>query len=141
MPYPLNRPGKRLFSGVAFVLLAIGAKAAVSPKDFGDCALLRPHISTDYALYIRDTSLVDRHSGIVRHDRNGDVVIMVPPGSAGRYKIRFFDEVNALLFEVRQITEAPLIIEKYNFVHTGVFHYELYCGNSLIETSSFRINP
>ena len=141
MSYPSRLPGKYLFSGVAFALIAIGAKAAVSPKNFGDCALSRPHISVYSALYKGDTSLEDRHSDIVRHERNGDVVITVPTGSMGRYKVRFFDEANALLFEVRQIREAPLIVEKYNFVHAGVFQYELYRDNSLIEKRRFRIRP
>jgi len=141
MPYPLPRPGKRLFSGVVLALLAIGAKAAVPPKNFGDCARLAPHISTVFALYPRDTSLEQRHSGIVRHERNGDVIIEVPSGSTGRYKVRFFDDTNALLFEVRQIRESPLIVEKYNFVHAGVFQYELYRDNSLVERRHFRINP
>jgi hypothetical protein len=79
--------------------------------------------------------------GIVRHEQNGDVVILVPSGSAGHYKVRFFDESNALLFEVRQITEAPLIVEKVNFLHAGVFQYELYHDNNLIEKSRFRIRP
>lgn len=65
----------------------------------------------------------------------------VPSGLAGHYKVRFFDEANALLFEVREITESPLIVEKYNFVHAGVFQYELYRDNSLIERRHFRINP
>ena len=141
MPYPFLRPGKRLFSGIVLALLATGAKSAVPPENFGDCALLRPHILSGYALYIRDTSLADELSGIVRHERNGDIVIMTPPGSMGRYKVRFFDQANALLFEVRQIREAPLIVEKYNFVHAGVFHYELYCDNTLIEKNRFRISP
>lgn len=141
MPYPLRQPGKYLFSGVAFALLAIGAKAAGPSQNSGDCAPFCPHIFRNYALYTKGTSLAGRHSGIVRHERNGDVVIRVPSGSSGRYKVRFFDEANALLFEVRQIREAPLIVEKYNFVHAGVFRYELYCDNSLIEKSRFRISP
>jgi hypothetical protein len=141
MPYPLIRPGKRLFSGIVLAFLAIGAKGAVPPENFGECARVSPHISTIYALYKRDTSLEQRYSGIVRHERNGDVVIAVPFGSTGCYKVRFFDKTNALLFEVRQISESPLIVEKYNFVHAGVFQYELYRDNSLIERRHFRINP
>src|ERR1700761_3638456 len=111
MPYPFLRPGKRLFSGIVLALLATGAKSAVPPENFGDCARIAPHISPDFALYERDTSLQQRHSGIVRHERNGDIVIAVPSGSTGRYKVRFLDETNALLFEVRQISESQLIVE------------------------------
>lgn len=141
MPYPLPRPGKCLFSGILLAVLAIGAKAAILPKNFGGCARFAPHIFLDYALYKGDTSLDQRQSGIVRHRPNGDVVIAVPSGSAGHYKVRFFDESNALLFEVREIGESPLIVEKYNFVHAGVFRYELYRDNRLIERRRFRIKP
>jgi hypothetical protein len=141
MPYPLHRPVKRLFSGIALALLAIGAKAAPTPENFGDCAQFAPHIYWNSALYTRDTTLEQRQSGIVRRERNGDVVMAVPSGSSGHYKVRFFDEANALLFEVREITESPLIVEKYNFVHAGVFQYELYRDNSLVERKHFRINP
>ncbi|HWB94613.1 MAG TPA: hypothetical protein VG605_22310 [Puia sp.] len=69
------------------------------------------------------------------------MVITVPAGSSGRYKVRFFNRDNVLLFEVRQIRDSPLIIEKVNFVHAGIFQYELYRDNHLIEKNSFRISP
>ncbi|HEV2482909.1 MAG TPA: hypothetical protein VGS79_24755 [Puia sp.] len=141
MPYPFPRPGKRLFSGIILALLATGAKGAIPPENFGDCARFAPHISPDCALYKRDTSLEQRQSGIVRHQQNGNVVIAVPSGVKGHYKVRFFDETNALLFEIREIGDSPLIVEKYNFVHAGVFQYELYRDNRLIERRRFRINP
>lgn len=141
MQYLIPRVGKLLFSWVAFALLATGANGAIPPKDFGDCARFAPHISSNFALYKGDTSLELRQSGIVRHQRNGNVVIAVPPGSAGQYKVRFFNDRNALLFEIREIVDSPLIVEKYNFVHAGVFRYELYKDNRLIERRRFRINP
>ena len=141
MPYPFPRPVKRLFSGIVLALLALPAKSTPTPENFGDCARIAPHISPIFALYEPDTSLEQKRSGIVRHERNGNVVISVPTGSQGRYKVRFFDETNALLFEVRQIRESRLIVEKYNFVHAGVFQYELYRDNSLIEKHRFRISP
>ncbi len=76
---------------------------------------------------------------MVRPEKNGDVVIAVPVGAPGRYKIRFFNEDRTLLFEIRQIRDPLLIVEKYNFGHAGVFEYELYRDNSLVERSNFRI--
>jgi hypothetical protein len=68
-------------------------------------------------------------------------MISVPPGLQGRYKVRFFGEDKGLLFEIRQIQDPVLIVEKYNFRHAGLYQYELYRDNSLVERSSFRINP
>lgn len=141
MPYLFPRPGKRLFSWIVFAFVATGANAAIPPENFGDCARPGPHISTNFALYNGDTSLEQRQSGIVRHQRNGNVVIVVPSGSTGHYKVRFFDDTNALLFEIREIGDSPLIVEKVNFVHAGVFRYDLYKDNRLIERQRFRINP
>lgn len=141
MSYHFPSLGKRLFSWIALTCLATGARGATPLENFGDCARFAPHISPNYALYRGDTSLEQRQSGIVRRQRNGNVVIVVPSGSAGHYKVRFFDETNAMLFEIREIVDSPLIVEKYNFVHAGVFRYELYRDNRLIERRRFRINP
>jgi len=91
------------------------------------------------SFYKEDTA---RHinSGIVRQ-KNGNIVIALPPDEMGRYKIRFFDEKETLLFEIRQIRDPMLIIEKYNFGHAGRFLYELFRDNSLVEKGTFRINP
>lgn len=142
MSYPLPRPGKHLFSCIATLLLTVGATAA--PAAPGFYCLSSPvfrHISPEFTLYARDSSLEPKRSGIVRHQKNGDVVITIPAGASGRYKIRFFSEDNALMFEVREIHDPLLIVEKYNFGHAGLFQYELYRDNSLIERSSFRIIP
>ena len=142
MPYLLIRPGRIFFSGIAILFLTVSANAAIPRRD----SLYSPPSNTrdrpENTLYtVRDTALMVRHSGIVRHESNGDIVIHLPEGAMGRYKVRFFDEKERLLFEIRQIRDPLLIIEKYNFGHAGSFRYELYRDNSLVEKNSFRINP
>jgi len=82
-----------------------------------------------------------KHSGLVRHEKNGDIVIAIPATAMARYRVRFFDEKEALLFEIRQIRDPLLIVEKYNFGHAGLFRYELYRDSTLVENSHFRISP
>ena len=77
--------------------------------------------------------------GFIRREKNGDLVIAIPNVVSEKYKIRFFDDDNNFLFEVRQIRDPLLIVEKYNFQHTGLFQYELYRENLLIERSTFLI--
>ena len=139
MSYPIFRPARLVLALLAILLLSIDAKAD-RDQEYSVVSVGGPHISPYYTLYALDTSLLRKHSGIVRREKNGDVVIVVPAGGMGRYKIRFFGEGNALLFEIRQINDPLLIVEKYNFGHAGEFEYELYRDNSLIEKSSFRIN-
>lgn len=91
------------------------------------------------SFYMEDTARY-QHLGIVRQ-KNGDIVIALPPNAMGRYKIRFFDEQETLLFEIRQIRDPVLIIEKYNFGHAGRFLYELFRDNGLVEKGTFRIGP
>lgn len=81
-------------------------------------------------------------SKYVRKEKNSDLAIRVP-SFRGRYRIRFFDDRDQFLFEIRQIRDSLLIVEKVNFRHTGLFRYELYKDNLLVERNSFTIksNP
>jgi len=93
-------------------------------------------------IVLADTALTtDRRvaSGFIHRERNGDLVIMIPNAVHEKYRIRFFDADNSFLFEVRQIRDPLLIVEKYNFQHAGLFQYELYRDNQLVERSTFLI--
>jgi hypothetical protein len=141
MSYPLNRPVKFLFSGIAALLLGFCTFAAPGIEKYPPAFSSGPHIYPVFAFYKRDTSQGCVQSAIVRHNKNGDMIISIPAGLQGRYRIRFFGDDKGLLFEIRQIQDPVLIVEKYNFRHAGLFQYELYRDNSLVEKSSFRINP
>ena len=139
MYYPLTRPGKALFSGIVLLFITMGLSAAPARNYFYSFLPDTPN-SPKKTLYNRDTALENVPSGIVRHEKNGDIVITIPAGALGRYKVRFFDAKDELLFEIRQIRDPLLIIEKYNFDHAGLFRYELYRDNGLVERRSFRIS-
>lgn len=145
MPYPFNRLGKIFFSSASLLLIAATLNAAPS-RIFFHSAVPGPHIFRNYTLYKADTAEyhpVDAGygpaAGLISREKNGNLVIAVPPAMLGRYKIRFFDEDHYFLFEIRQIQDPLLIVEKNNFQHAGLFQYELYRDNALIERSSFLI--
>ena len=157
MPYPFNRLGKILFSSTSLLLIAAALHAAPF-RIFFHSAVPGPHIFRNYTLYKADTTeyhLVATENrsaateyrpakyrpaaGLISREKNGNLVIAVPPAMLGRYKIRFFDEDHYFLFEIRQIRDPLLIVEKNNFQHAGLFQYELYRDNALIERSSFLI--
>jgi len=144
MPYPIPAVSgglpKRLLTGMTALLIAVGANAIDPAQDYSVSGALPGHISLENALYNRDTSRENRNPGIVRCSKNGDILITVPRDVSGRYRIRFYDEENLLLFEIRQISDPLLIVEKYNFRRAGIFQYEVYRNSELVEKSSFRIN-
>ncbi|HEY4287663.1 MAG TPA: hypothetical protein VGN00_11240 [Puia sp.] len=139
MPYSKLSLGKTTFSSLVLLLLTFRGLAVSSSQKIFQSTFSLPHNSRNYALYNRDTVQEHAASGYVRRAANGDLVITVPQTPSGRYKIRFFDEGNALLFEIRQIRDPLLIVEKYNFEHAGQFRYELYRDSFLVEKSSFAI--
>jgi hypothetical protein len=145
MPYPISAVSgglpKRLLTGIAGLLIAVGAGAIDPAQDYSDYGAPPGHIFSNSALYLRDSSRKQGCSGIVRCTSNGDIVITVPRDVPGEYRVRFYDEQNLLLFEIRQIRDPLLIVEKYNFRRAGIFQYEVFRDSKLVEKKHFRINP
>lgn len=155
MPDSTSQRGKRLRLLAATVLIVACTKAFPAQNYFHSTPP-GSHIFGNYPLYMYsgDTALLNNgdrsgatvreahgpaSAGFIRRERNGDLVIAIPNVARERYKIRFFDDDNHFLFEVRQIRDPLLIVEKYNFQHTGSFQYELYRENVLIERNTFLI--
>lgn len=90
------------------------------------------HIWPEIPLYNHD-------NGYVRREKNGDLLIRIPDAASGKYTIAFFDGRDHLLFRIRRIKDTLLIVERYNFRHAGLFLYELYKDNVLLEQNTFFI--
>ena len=151
MPYPLSQKDKTL-SFITVALLIATAAAAGPANNILHSSLPRPHISQKNPLYNNwdavwiktpDTPGLRHMDGgpsrYVRRERNSDLVITIPDGENGKYKVRFFDEEDRFLFEIKQIRDSLLIVEKLNFQHAGLFQYELYKGDILVERNTFLI--
>ena len=148
MPNPSSHRGKRLHSIAVILFIVATLQITAGNKAFSTQLFFQPgsyssHNSRNSPLYDRDTVLLNNRdlpgAGFIHRERNGDLVIMVPNPGREKYGIRFFDDDNNFLFEVRQIRDPLLIVEKYNFQHAGMFHYELYRDSLLIERSTFLI--
>ena len=61
------------------------------------------------------------------------VVIHIAEAITRKYHIKFFDENEKQVFEVKKITEDYLYLEKSNFVHSGWFRFEIYEDGILFE--------
>jgi hypothetical protein len=151
MPYPFSRKDKFLSSLAVALLITVGTNAGPA-HIFLQSSFHRPHISLKNSLYNNeeagwmknpDTPGIKHTNGVlsryIRRERNSDLVIAVPDAQSGKYKVRFFDENDKLLFEIKQIRDSLLIVEKLNFQHAGTFQYELYKGDLLVERNTFLI--
>ena len=148
MSYPLSWKDKIPAFFATAVLLTTGVRAD-KRDSFLYSSTCNSHISGISTLYIlgKDTGWLSPAeeripSRYVRKEKNSDLVIVVPV-VRGKYKIRFFDDRDQFLFEIKQIRDSLLIVEKVNFRHAGLFQYELYKDNALVERNTFIIksNP
>jgi hypothetical protein len=83
--------------------------------------------------------VVYRPSLYVFTARDGNVTIALPEVSTKKYSIKFFEEDATPLFELKQVKESPLTLDKANFLHAGWFRFELYENGQLKEKHRFYI--
>lgn len=72
---------------------------------------------------------------------NGDGYLFVnlPDADQKKYRIKFYEEDKSFLFELKNIKEPALTLDKANFIHSGWFHFELYNDDKLIEKNKFYL--
>jgi hypothetical protein len=71
--------------------------------------------------------------------KDGNVRINLPENDEKKYSIKFFEEDNSFVFEIKEIKQTPVLLDKANFYHAGWFKFELYEDGKLIEKNKFRI--
>jgi hypothetical protein len=73
-------------------------------------------------------------------NRDGYVRITLPAEEKSKkYSIKFFDDEEIFLFELKEIKERDFKIDKTNFYHAGWFRFELYEDGKLIEKHKFYL--
>ena len=72
-------------------------------------------------------------------NKDGLVRISLADFNNKKYSIRFYEDDNTFLFELKDIKEASLMLEKSNFHHSGWFKSELYENEKLVEKNRFFI--
>ncbi len=78
-------------------------------------------------------------SKLVYTGKENNVIISLPDAEKKKYSIKFFEEDGTFLFEIKKITETYLTLDKVNFVHAGLFNFEIYADGLLIEKHKFYI--
>lgn len=73
--------------------------------------------------------------------RDGYVRVTLPANeNPSKYSIKFFEENDNFLFELKDLRESDFKIDKANFYHAGWFKFELYENGKLLEKHKFHLN-
>lgn len=99
---------------------------------------LRPMIDTANGILVKEPQQVVVNtwfvpSKMVYTGKDNNVIISLPEAGKKKYSIKFFEENGNFLFELKKIIEPYLTLEKVNFIHAGLFNFEVYENGQLIE--------
>jgi len=78
-------------------------------------------------------------SNYVYTARDGNVHLNLPKADSIKYSIKFYDESDQFLFEIKNLKDPSLIVDKTNFYHAGWFKFELFVNEKLKEKNKFYI--
>ena len=112
----------------------------------------RPSIDTSKALPVtvtRDNTINVPNGSVKKPDfvpsfyvytnKDGYVFINLPDAQKQKYRIKFYEEDQSFLFELKNIKQSGLTLDKANFLHAGWFHFELYNDEKLLEKHKFYL--
>jgi hypothetical protein len=71
--------------------------------------------------------------------KDNNVVLYLPGALSKKYTAVFFDELENKIFELTNLKEEYLIIEKVNFIRSGWYRFELFESGQLVEKNKFFI--
>lgn len=72
-------------------------------------------------------------------NKDGYLFINLPDAAKKKYHVKFYEEDDTFLFELKEIKEPALTLDKTNFLHAGWFKFELYNDEKLIEKNKFYL--
>lgn len=71
--------------------------------------------------------------------KESGVVLFLTDAPNRKYHVKFYDDADNMVLELNKLKEEYLIIEKYNFMRSGWYHFELYDNEKLIEKNKFYL--
>lgn len=78
-------------------------------------------------------------SKLVYTGKENNVIISLPDADKKKYSIKFFEQDGTPLFEIKKVSEPYLTLDKVNFMHAGLFNFEVYADGLLVEKHKFYI--
>lgn len=80
-------------------------------------------------------------SGLIFTNNDGNLIIALPDANRKKFSLRVFKEDGTPMFQMRNIKEPQLLIDRSNFLHSGWFKYDLFEDERLREQNRFFIPP
>lgn len=71
--------------------------------------------------------------------QDNSIIIKLSDVEIKKYRILVFDEADAKIFELTNLKDRVLILDKMNFPHSGWYHFEIYDQNGLVEKNRFMV--
>lgn len=100
-------------------------------------------IPTNGTGVVKETAVVKQPSYVpsfyVYTKNDGNVFLNLPNAGKDDYRIKFFTESGTLLFEIKDIKETGVVLDKANFHRSGWYHFELFKDDKVIEKHRFFI--
>lgn len=72
-------------------------------------------------------------------NRENNLVLNLPDAEILKYSLKFYDDKDGQILEIKKITASYLLLEKVNFLHSGWFYYELFEDGLFLEKHQFYI--
>ena len=72
-------------------------------------------------------------------NKDGYLFINLPDAEKKKYHVKFYEEDDTFLFELKNIRQPALTLDKTNFLHAGWFKFELYNDDKLVEKNRFYL--
>jgi len=91
------------------------------------------------AVTIKNRPTAFEPSLYVYTNKDGYVKVSLPEEGNKKYMIRFLEENNSLIFELKDIKTKNFKIDKANFFHAGWFRFEIYEDGKLLEKHKFYL--
>jgi hypothetical protein len=71
--------------------------------------------------------------------KDGNINISLPDATTKKYSVKFLEIDSSPVFDIKEIKDVLLIVDKTNFVHSGWFRFELFEDGKLKEKNRFFI--
>ncbi len=71
--------------------------------------------------------------------KDNNVVINLPDALYKKYQVKFYDELENLVFELNKLKDDYLILDKVNFIKAGWYRFEIFESGLLVEKNRFYV--